>query len=67
VTLGDVEGLPSLPPAILCLHCYVAFPHFEVVKEDQDEGALHYVACQSSGHYLVEEFIAYGVWPLAHG
>jgi hypothetical protein len=24
-------------PAILCSHCYVAFPHFEVEKEDQDD------------------------------
>jgi hypothetical protein len=28
VVPGDVEGLPSLPPAILCSHCYVAFPRF---------------------------------------
>jgi hypothetical protein len=34
----NVEGLPSLPPAILCSHCYVTFPHFEVAEEDQDEG-----------------------------
>jgi hypothetical protein len=26
VAPGDVEGLPSLPSAILCSHCYVAFP-----------------------------------------
>jgi hypothetical protein len=63
----DVEGLPSLPPAILCSHCYVVFPHFEVAEEDQDEGALRYVARLSSGRDLVEEFIACGVWPLAHG
>jgi hypothetical protein len=40
VAPGDVEGLPSLPPAILCSHCYVAFPRFEVAEEDEDEGAL---------------------------
>jgi hypothetical protein len=34
----DVEGLSSLPPAILCSHCYVAFPRFEVAEEDEDEG-----------------------------
>jgi hypothetical protein len=38
VAPGDVEGLPSLPPAILCSHCYVAFPQFEVVGEDEDKG-----------------------------
>jgi hypothetical protein len=45
----------------------VAFPRFEVAEEDEDEGALQYVAHLSSGRDLVEEFIAYGVWPLAHG
>jgi hypothetical protein len=65
VAPGDVEGLLSLPLAILCSHCYVAFPRFEVAKED--EGALRYAARLSSGRDLVEEFIAYGVWPLAHG
>jgi hypothetical protein len=67
VTPRDVEGLPSLSPAILCSHCYVAFPHFEVAEEDQDEGGLRYAARLSSGRDLVEEFIACGVWPLAHG
>jgi hypothetical protein len=67
VASGDVERLPSLPPSILCSHCYVAFPHFEVAEEDQDEGALRDAACLSSGRDLVEEFIACGVWPLAHG
>jgi hypothetical protein len=59
--------LPGLPPAILCSHCYVAFPQFEVAEEDEDEGALRYAARLSSGRDLVEEFIAYRVWPLAHG
>jgi hypothetical protein len=63
----DIEGLPSLPPAILCSHCYVAFPQFEVAEEDEDVGILRYAARLSSGCDLVEEFIAYGVWPLAHG
>jgi hypothetical protein len=67
VAPGDVEGLPSLPPAILCSHCYVAFPRFEVAEEDEDEGALRHAARLSSESDLVEEFIAYGVWPLAHG
>jgi hypothetical protein len=67
VAPGDVEDVPGLLPAILCSHCYVAFPRFEVVEEDEDEGALWYAACLSSGRDLVEEFIRYGVWPLAHG
>jgi hypothetical protein len=67
VAPGDVEGLSSLPLAILCSHYYMAFPRFEVAKEDEDEGALRYAARLSSGRDLVEEFIAYGVWPLAHG
>jgi hypothetical protein len=43
VAPGDVKDLPSLPPAILCSHCYVAFPRFEVAEEDEDEGALRHV------------------------
>jgi hypothetical protein len=66
VAPGDVEDLPSLPPTILCSHCYVAFPQFEVAEEDEDEGTLRHAARLSSGLDLVEEFIAYGVWPLAH-
>jgi hypothetical protein len=65
--LWEVDNLPGLPPAILCSHCYVAFPRFEVAEDDKDEGALRYAARMSSGHDLVEEFIGYGVWPLAHG
>jgi hypothetical protein len=67
VASGDVEGLPSLPPAILCSHCYVAFPRFEVAEEEEGEGALQHATRLSSGRDLVEEFIAYGMWPLAHG
>jgi hypothetical protein len=51
----------------MCSHCYVAFPPFEVVEDDSDEGALRCAACMSSRRDLVEEFIGYGVWPLAHG
>jgi hypothetical protein len=40
---------------------------FEVAKDDEDEGALRYAARLSSGHNLAEEFISYGVSPLAHG
>jgi hypothetical protein len=58
VAPGDIEGLPSLPPTILCSHCYVAFPRFEVVEENEDEGALRHAAHLSSGRDLVEEFIA---------
>jgi hypothetical protein len=67
VTPGDVDGLASLPHAILCSHFYVVFRHFEVAEEDQDEGTLRYAARLSSGRDLVEEFISCGVWPLAHG
>jgi hypothetical protein len=38
-----------------------------VAEDDEDEGALWYTARMSSGRDLVEEFIGYGVWPLAHG
>jgi hypothetical protein len=67
VSCGEVEDLSGLPPAILCSHCYVAFPRFEVEEDNEDEGALRYAARLSSRHDLVEEFISYGVWPLAHG
>jgi hypothetical protein len=67
VAPGDIKELSSLPPVILCSHCYVAFPQFEVAEEDEDEGAFRYVARMSSGRDLVEEFITYGVWPLVHG
>eukprot|EP00267_Zea_mays_P029898 XP_008660980.1 uncharacterized protein LOC103640113 [Zea mays] len=62
-----IEDLPGLPAAVMCSHCYVAFPQFEVAEDDEDEGALQCAAHMSSGHDLVEEFIGYGVWPLVHG
>jgi hypothetical protein len=52
---------------MMCSHYYVAYPQFEVAEDDEDEGALRCAARMSSGHNLVEEFIGYGVWPLAHG
>ena len=61
--LGDVEGLPNLPPAILCSHYYMAFPHFEVAEEDQDEGGLCYAARLSSGRDLVESLLLVGYVP----
>jgi hypothetical protein len=67
VSPGEVEDLPGLPPTILCSHCYVAFLQFEVAEDYKDEGALRYAARLSSRHDLFEEFIGYGVWPLAHG
>lgn len=57
---GDVEGLSVLPPAILCLHCYVAFSQFKVKKVDQNEEALRDTAWLSSGGDLMEEFVACG-------
>jgi hypothetical protein len=38
-----------------------------VAEDESDEGALCCAARMSSGRDLVEEFIGYGVWPLAHG
>jgi hypothetical protein len=64
---GEVEDLPGLPTVVMCSHCYVAFPPFDVVEDDSDEGALRCAACMSSGRDLVEEFIGYTVWPLVHG
>jgi hypothetical protein len=51
----------------MCSHYYVAYPPFEVAEGDENEGALRIAARRSSGRDLVEEFIGYGVWPLAHG
>jgi hypothetical protein len=38
-----------------------------VAEDDEDEGALRHAARMSSGRDLVEEFIGYEVWSLAHG
>jgi hypothetical protein len=62
-----IEGVPGLPPSILCSHCYVSFPHSKVKKGDKSEEALRHSTRLSSSRDLVEEFVAYGVWPLAHG
>jgi hypothetical protein len=67
VAEGTVEDHPGLPVAEMCSHYYSAYPQFEVAEEDADEGALRCAASLSSRRDLVEEFVAYGVWPLAHG
>jgi hypothetical protein len=67
VAEGAVEDHPGLPVAVICSHYYSAYPQFEVAEEDGDEGALRCAARMSSGRDLVEEFVGYGVWPLAHG
>jgi hypothetical protein len=67
VSEGTVEDHPRLPVAVMCSHYYVAYPQFEVAEDDEDEGALRRAARMSSGRDLVEEFVGYGVWPLAHG
>jgi hypothetical protein len=67
VSEGAVEDHPGFPVAVMCSHYYVAYPQFEVAEDDEDEGALRCTARMSSGRDLVEEFIGYGVWPLAHG
>jgi hypothetical protein len=53
--------------AVMCSHYYIAYPQFKVAEDDEDEGALRRAARMSSGRDLVEEFVGYGVWPLAHG
>jgi hypothetical protein len=67
VSEAEVEGRSGLPVAIMCSHCYVAYPPFEVAEDDENERALRIAARTSSGRDLVEEFIGYGVWPLVHG
>jgi hypothetical protein len=67
VAEGTVEDHPGLPVAEMCSHYYSAYPQFEVAKEDADRGALRCAAGLSSRRDLVEEFVVYGVWPLAHG
>jgi hypothetical protein len=64
---GTVEDHPGLPVAVMCSHYYSAYPRFEVAEEDGDEGAFWCAARMSSGCDLVEEFVGYGVWPLARG
>jgi hypothetical protein len=64
---AEVEDHPGLPVAIMCSHYYVVYPSFEVAEDDENEMALRIAARSSSGRDLVEEFIGYGVWPLAHG
>jgi hypothetical protein len=67
VAEGTVEDHTGLPVSEMCSHYYSAYPSFEVAEEDADEGGLWCAAGLSSGRDLVEEFVAYGVWPLAHG
>jgi hypothetical protein len=63
----EVEDLPGLSASVMCSHCYVAFLPFEVAEDDSDKGALRCAARMSSRRNLIEEFVGYGVWPLAHG
>jgi hypothetical protein len=67
VSKGTVEDHSGLPVAVMCSHYYAAYPQFEVAEDDENEGALRCAARMSSGRDLVEEFVGYGVWPLAHG
>jgi hypothetical protein len=67
VSEAEVEDHPGLPTAIMCSHYYVAYPPFEVAEDDENERALWIATRTSSGRDIVEEFIGYGVWPLAHG
>jgi hypothetical protein len=65
VQMEGTKGVSRLPPTILCSHSYIAFPQFDV-KGDANEAALRHASKSSSDNDLVEEFIACGVWPLAH-
>jgi hypothetical protein len=67
VSEGEVEDHLGLPVAVMCSHYYVAYPQFEVAEDDEDERALRCAARMSCGRNLVEEFVRYGIWPLAHG
>jgi hypothetical protein len=67
VAEGTVEDHLGLPVAVMCSHYYSAYSQFEVAEEDEDEGAFRCAARRSSGRDLVEEFVGYGVWPLARG
>jgi hypothetical protein len=67
VAEGTIEDHSGLPVAEMCSHYYSAYPQFEVAEEDENEEALRCAARMSSGRDLVEEFVGYGVWPLACG
>jgi hypothetical protein len=67
VAEGTVEDHPGLPVAEMCSHYYSAYPQFEVAEGDENEEALRCAARMSSRRDLVEEFVGYGVWPLARG
>jgi hypothetical protein len=67
VSESEVKNHLGLPVAVMCSHYYVAYPQFESAEDDENEGALRCATRMSSGRDLVEEFIGYGVWPLAHG
>jgi hypothetical protein len=67
VSEGTIEDHSGLPMAVMCSHYYAAYPQFEIAQDDENEGGLRCAARMSSGRDLVEEFVGYGVWPLAHG
>jgi hypothetical protein len=67
VAEGTFEDQPGLHMAEMSLHYYSAYPQFEVAEEDENEEALWCAARMGSGRDLVEEFVGYGVWPLARG
>jgi hypothetical protein len=67
VAEGTIKDHSGLPVAEMCSHYYSVYTQFEVAEEDENEGALRCAARMSSGRDLVEEFVGYGVWPLACG
>lgn len=54
VVMKDIEGVPRLPPSILCSHGYVAFPRFEVRKGLRMKTILRRAPKTSSERDLME-------------
>jgi hypothetical protein len=63
---GGHRGGAWAATSIPCSQCYVALPQFKMMKGDKGEEALRRTTRMSSDRNFVEEFVACGVWPLAH-
>lgn len=53
--------------SVIMVHDFVSFPDFEVREKDPDEMVLCHARVMSGGRDLVEEYIAYQLWPLSVG
>lgn len=53
--------------SVIMAQDFVACPDFEVGEKDSDEAVLWHARVMSIGRDLVEEYIAYQVWPLRGG